>query len=448
MARPSASRALGVWANGRRVGQWLLPTSGPTEFSYDAGWVESQEGRPISLSLPINLDGQPLKGEKVNSFFDNLLPDSEGIRQRIRSRYSTRSASAFDLLEAIGRDCVGALQLLPEGKVPQGVTTIDVTALSDGEIERLLIGTVSEPVRVAGEEEDFRISIAGAQEKTALTWHDGRWCKPHGATPTTHIFKLPLGLVGGRKMDMTASLENEWLCAQLLAAYGMPVASCEVKQFGATKALVVSRFDRHLHPSKRYWLRLPQEDFCQATGTPSSQKYESDGGPGLAEISRVLQGSEERENDLATLLRAQLLFWMLAATDGHGKNFSIRLLAQGRYRLTPLYDVLSAWPITGPRHNQVHLKKLKLAMSLRGTKTKHYRVEEMNRRLFNLTARQCGLGSDMESIITDVLTTTPEVIKRVERRLPKGFPADLFESMTTGLRKAATQLAAMPATPG
>jgi serine/threonine-protein kinase HipA len=415
------------------------------EFSYDARWVESKEARPLSLSLPINLDGQPLKGEKVDFFFDNLLPDTDGIRQRIRSRYGTRSASAFDLLEAIGRDCVGALQLLPEEKASERVTTIQVTSLTDREVERLLLGTVSEPVRAASEDEDFRISLAGAQEKTALTWHDGRWCKPHGATPTTHIFKLPLGLVGGRQIDMTTSLENEWLCAQLLTEYGMPVAPCEVRQFGATKALVVARFDRDLHPSKRYWLRLPQEDFCQATGTPGSSKYESDGGPGLVDIARLLQGSEEREKDLGTLLRAQLLFWMLAATDGHAKNFSIRLLAQGRYRLTPLYDVLSAWPIAGPRQNQLHPKKLKLAMSLRGTRNKHYRIEEMNRRLFNLTARQCGIGSDMEAIIRDVLSATPDAIAKVETRLPRGFPAGLFASVTTGLRKAATQLARMPA---
>jgi serine/threonine-protein kinase HipA len=445
MARPSQSRALGVWANGMRVGRWLLPAKGPMEFSYDARWVESNEARPLSLSLPINLDGQPLKGERVDFFFDNLLPDTDGIRQRIRSRYRTRSASAFDLLEAIGRDCVGALQLLPEGKVPEGVTTTQVTPLTDREVERLLLGSVSEPIRAATEDEDLRVSIGGAQEKTALTWHEGRWCKPHGATPTTHIFKLPLGLVGGRQIDMTTSLENEWLCAQLLTEYGIPIASCEVKQFGATKALVVARFDRALHPSKRYWLRLPQEDFCQATGTPGSSKYESEGGPGLVDIARILQGSEEREKDLATLLRAQLLFWMLAAIDGHAKNFSIRLLAQGRYRLTPLYDVLSAWPIAGPRQNQLHPKKIKLAMSLRGTKSKHYRIEELNRRLFNLTARQCGLGSDMEAIISAVSTATPDAIAKVARRLPKGFPAGLFASVTTGLRKAASQLAAMPA---
>jgi serine/threonine-protein kinase HipA len=417
-----------------------MPASGPMEFSYDAAWVKSNEGRPISLSLPINLDGQPLKGDKVGFFFDNLLPDSEGIRQRIRSRFTTKSASPFDLLEAIGRDCAGALQLLPEEKTPEGVTDIHVTPLEELEVERFLLGTLSAPLGSEAEDDDFRISIAGAQEKTALTWHEGRWCKPHGTTPTTHIFKLPLGLVGGRKMDMRTSLENEWLCAQLLTEYGISVASCEVMQFGATKALVVKRFDRELHSSKRYWLRLPQEDFCQATGTPSASKYEAEGGPGLAQISRILQGSENREKDLDTLFRAQLLFWMLAATDGHAKNFSIRLLAQGRYCLTPLYDVLSAWPITGPRHDQLHPKKPKLAMSLRGTKSKHYRIVEMDRRLFNTTARQFGLGSDMESIITDVVNATPSVIEKVQARLPKEFAGDLFDSVATGLQNGAKLL--------
>jgi serine/threonine-protein kinase HipA len=443
VGRPSRSRALEIWANGLRVGRWLIPASGPMELAYDAAWVASDQARPLSLSLPMNLDGLPLKGDKVGFFFDNLLPDSEAIRQRVRARFHTRSGDTFDLLEAIGRDCVGALQLLPAGKSPEGVSTIAVTPLSDAAVERLLRGALSEVALSRTDDDDFRISIAGAQEKTALTWHEGRWCKPHGATPTTHIFKLPLGLVGGRQMDMTASLENEWLCARLLRAYGVPVASSEVRHFGATKALVVTRFDRALHSSGRYWLRLPQEDLCQATGTPGSSKYESDGGPGLVAIARVLAGSESREDDLATLLRAQLLFWMLAATDGHAKNYSLHLLAQGRYRLTPLYDVLSAWPVTGPRHDQLHRTKLKLAMAVRGA-SKHYRVADIQRRHFNMTAKQCGLGADMEPIIADVVAKTPDVIEQVGRGLPKGFPEELFDAITSGLHKSAKQLARMP----
>lgn len=443
MGRRSHSRALGVWTNGLRVGRWLIPASGPMSFTYDPAWVDSKEARPLSLSLPMNLDGVPIQGEKVGFFFDNLLPDSDAIRQRIRRRFHTRSGDTFDLLEAVGRDCVGAIQLLPEGSVPTGVTEITATPLDESEVEKELLGAIALPGMSQAQEEDFRISIAGAQEKTALTWHDGRWCKPRGATPTTHIFKLPLGLVGGRQMDMTLSLENEWLCARLLAGYGVSIASCEVKQFGATRALVVQRFDRQLHSSGRYWLRLPQEDLCQATAMPSSLKYESDGGPGLADIARVLQGSQARDDDLATLLRAQLLFWMLAATDGHAKNFSIRLLREGRYRLTPLYDVLSAWPIAGNRQNQVHHKKLSLAMALRGTQ-KHYRIVEVTRRHFNIVARQCGFDNDMESIIADVIARTPSVIERVGASLPSGFPEKLYYVVTKELQKAAKSIEAMP----
>jgi serine/threonine-protein kinase HipA len=62
MGRRSHSRTLGVWTNGLRVGRWTIPTSGPMEFVYDASWVATEGARPISLSLPMNLDGLPIKG--------------------------------------------------------------------------------------------------------------------------------------------------------------------------------------------------------------------------------------------------------------------------------------------------------------------------------------------------------------------------------------------------
>jgi serine/threonine-protein kinase HipA len=416
------------------------------EFRYDDAWLSSPEVRPLSVSLPLNMDGLPLRGEVVGAWFDNLLPDSEAIRRRLQSRFRTASNDVFDLLAAIGRDCVGAVQLLPEGEAPEGVFSIQTEPLDDAAIEQLLRNTVApgQGLLRGGDEEAFRISIAGAQEKTALTWRAGRWCRPLGATPTTHIFKLPLGLVGNRQADMRASVENEWLCAVILAAFGLPVAPCAIHQFGEQKVLVVERFDRVLHASGQYWLRLPQEDFCQATGTPAALKYEADGGPGLPAMARILQGSEARDADLATLMRAQLLFWMLAATDGHAKNFSLRLLAGGRYRLTPLYDVLSAWPVTGKGASKLDVKELRMAMALRGRNT-HYRVSEIQRRHFNETARRCGLGADMESLIEEVLARTSGVIDQVAAVLPPGFPPDIFESITEGLRRSALQLARMQA---
>lgn len=433
MGRRSHARALNVWMNGQLVGEWRLPTRGPMEFLYDAAWKQSPEARPLSLSLPLTPDPLPLRGEVVHNYFDNLLPDSDRIRARLQSRFRTRSGDAFDLLEAIGRDCVGAVQLLPPNREPEDVFTINAEPLDERGMEQTLLAAVSgTSVLNTAEDDDFRISLAGAQEKTAFTLHGGRWCRPHGSTPTTHIFKLPLGLVGNLQADMRTSVENEWLCAHILAGFGLPVAPCEIARFGNQKVLIVERFDRKLASSGEYWLRLPQEDFCQATGRPPNLKYEADGGPGLIDIARILQNSEARDDDLRRLLTAQLLFWALAGTDGHAKNFSIFLLAGGRYRLTPLYDVLSAWPFTGDAANLLDRQKLKLAMAVRG-KNAHYRLRDIQRRHFVESAAKCGFAGAMDQLITACAQRCDAVLNEIATRLPAGFPEDVFSSVAKGL---------------
>jgi len=445
MGRRTRARALSVWANGRLAGEWRIPARGEMAFQYDPAWVGSQEGRPLSLSLPFSLDHGPIKGRPVECYFDNLLPDGDLIRKRVQQRFHAESREPFDLLAAIGRDCVGAVQLLPAGEESKGVFTIDAAPLSEADVERALMQTVAPASAVAHlADEGFRISITGAQEKTAFLRHEGAWCRPLGATPTTHIFKLPLGLVGGMPADMRTSVENEWLCARILRAYGLPVAHCEIGRFGAQKVLMVERFDRQLHSSGRYWLRLVQEDFCQATATPPAMKYESERGPGLLDIARILRGSVNRDADLARLLKAQLLFWMLAATDGHAKNFSIRLLSQGRFQLTPLYDVLSIWPVMGDGPNRISWHDARLAMAVRG-KNKHYLLKDIQRRHFNATAALCGLGESAEPMIKDVLAATPAVIASVQKDLPAGFPQHVLDAILQGLMKSAQQLEAMPA---
>ncbi len=438
MPRRIQARVLAVWANGVRVGTWRLPSRGAMEFEYDAAWLAAPEARPLSLSLPLTIDRVPHKGAAVEAYFDNLLPDSEPIRRRLQERFHTESRGAFDLLTAIGRDCVGAVQILPADETPADIRKIEAHALSENAIATELAGITS-PTSLA-EDDEFRISIAGAQEKTAFLKHHGRWCRPVGSTPTTHIFKLPLGLVGGRQADMRTSVENEWLCARIVAAYGIPVANCEIGQFGAAKVLIVERFDRLQHSSAKYWLRLMQEDFAQATGTPWHRKYQADGGPGLEHIARILRGSIEAQKDLETLFRAQLVFNLLAATDGHAKNFSIRILAAGRFQLTPLYDVLSAWPVIGKRANEIPREKVKLAMALPGERPR-YNLATIQRRHFEMLARKLGLGAEGERIVDETLARTPEVIEISQRGLPKGFPQGLLDRVFEGMQKQAQVLA-------
>jgi serine/threonine-protein kinase HipA len=434
MAR--AARALAVWANGLRVGEWRTPARGKAEFQYHDEWIASAEARPLSLSL--QLTPVPHKSAAVDSYFENLLPDSESIRRRLQERFHTDTRAAFDLLAAIGRDCVGAVQLLPPGESPADLHRTETQPLGDADVERELAG-ITLPRAPGGDDDEFRISIAGAQEKTALHRRGGRWHRPLGSTPTTHIFKLPLGLVGNRQADMRTSVENEWLCARIVRAFGLDVASCEIGTFGAAKALVVERFDRVPHSSGKYWLRLMQEDFCQATATPFHRKYQADGGPGLVEIARILRGSAESARDLETLLRAQLLFYLLAATDGHAKNFSIRILAGTRFRLTPLYDVLSAWPVIGKRANQVPYEKAKLAMALPGSRP-HYHLKFIQRRHFAELAKRCGLGPEGDRIVDEILASVPRVIDEVATGLPRDFPASLRDAVFDGMRRHARAL--------
>lgn len=444
MGRQTHSRALSVWANGARVGVWRLPTRGPMEFAYDPAWIASPAGRPLSLSLPFVPSNVAHKGSGVLNYFDNLLPDSEAIRKRIAQRYQTDTLDAFDLLQAIGRDCVGAVQLLAEDDAPAGVERIDGTPLSDGEIEAMLARTVSNPtLGTRDEADDFRISLAGAQEKTALLWHEGKWQRPHGATPTTHIFKLPLGLVGNRLADLSTSVENEWLCLRILRAYGLPVANTEIMTFGKQRVLSVERFDRQLHSSGQWLLRLPQEDFCQVYGVPSHRKYENEGGPGVLDLARILQQSVSAQQDIETLLASQILFWMLAAPDGHAKNFSIRLLAGGQYRLTPLYDVMSIWPVEGNGPNQWSWFKAKLAMAM-WSRSKHDAFREVQRRHFNAMAPRCSYGANAEPLIQRLIEQTPEVIARVSAELPERFPGKVAERIFKGLKTSAARLDAMP----
>ena len=283
--------------------------------------------------------------------------------------------------------------------------------------------------------EDFRISIAGAQEKTALLKIDEAWHLPHGSTPTTHILKLPLGVVGGFKIDMSSSVENEWLCLRLLGLLGLPVARASIETFGSQKALVVERFDRTREFDPDWIVRLPQEDFCQATGCSPEKKYEDHGGPGIERCLQLLAGSRDATADQAKFLLTQLAFWMLAAIDGHAKNFSIFHERGGTYAMTPLYDVLSAWPIIGDGANHYHESKVSMAMAVRSKNT-HYRMTRILPRHWIALAQKSGVPDLLRSMVllAKEVDTALDVAKET---LPAGFPELLWDSIATGLRRQA-----------
>jgi serine/threonine-protein kinase HipA len=211
-----------------------------------------------------------------------------------------------------------------------------------------------------------------------------------------------------------------------------------MQSFGEFKTLVVERFDRKLSEDGKWYVRLPQEDLCQATATPPALKYESDGGPGIAAAMDLLLGSERAEDDRRDFLRTQVVFWMLAAIDGHAKNFSIFLLPGGAYRLTPRYDILSAHPTLGHGRGKLAPEKIRMAMAVAG-KNRHYRWKEIGVRHWIETAKRHGLAR-MSEIVTEMVERTPSVVAHVRDGLPTGFRADIADAIIGGVAAAAKSL--------
>ncbi|MDD5478268.1 type II toxin-antitoxin system HipA family toxin [Rhodoferax sp.] len=424
--------ALAIWMNGEMVGTWRVGRTGHHQLDYAPSWRASARSRPLSLSLPFTADNR-LEGDVVRNYFDNLLPDSDGIRKRISERFRTKGTDVFTLLQAVGRDCAGAVQLLLPGVTPQGFDQLRYESLTTEQVENHLAALGSQiGVGAQDDEEDLRLSIAGAQEKTALLQVNGQWCRPLGATPTTHILKPPIGITTGRNLDLRLSVENEWLCNQIVRELGLPAAECQMQNFGARRALVVQRFDRSWHPAG--WIaRLPQEDFCQAKGVASNQKYEQQGGPSIEACLEVLKGGAAFHEDGRNFLCAQLLFWFLAAIDGHAKNFSLFVLPGGRYRMTPLYDVLSAWPLIGTGPHALQYKKTKLAMAVRG-KSAHYKLCEIQRRHWQALAKRSAVDGAWDAML-DMTQRLDAALTAVEQRLPADFPAELARAVFQGVRQ-------------
>lgn len=431
---------LDVYMNGIKVGEYTRAPSGANSFTYHKAWLDSPGRRSISLSLPLR--EAPYSGPEVYNYFDNLLPDSREIRERIVARYRAESTEPFDLLTQVGRDCVGAVQLLPRGSVAPNVKQIQAKPLNDEQVAKILKGYQSEmPLGMLPEESDFRISLAGAQEKTALLYQKGRWYLPLHATPTTHIIKLPIGEIQShdRVIDMTHSVENEYLCLKIAREFGFEVPDCDIITPHDVKALAVQRFDRQLAADGSWIMRLPQEDFCQVTGTSPAKKYESDKGPAVKQIMKELMGSQDPVADRTKFMRAQVLFWLLGATDGHAKNFSIFIQPGNQYCLTPLYDIVSAYPAISKKG--LHERDLKLAMSLKGSRGRKYQHMMIRRMHFLATAKEVGFSEEsMNVILDDMASRTEHVISRVTADLPEDFPAFISESVFKGLRKCSARL--------
>jgi len=426
--------SLYVFMNGHAVGEYIQHRSGAQEFVYSDSWQNAEYAIPISLSMPLTETKH--KGEVVYNFFDNLLPDNKDIRQRIQKRFSTKTDKSFDLLTSIGQDCVGAIQLLSEA-TPVNVKTIECSPMNDHEIAESLRKYQSLPLGMS-KDQDFRISLTGAQEKTAFLWYDQQWQRPMGATPTTHIFKQPIGHIEHAGIDLTDSVKNEWLCLEILRSFDLPVPNADIQLFEDREVLIVERFDRTFSDDQSWIIRHPQEDMCQALGFAPALKYENEGGPGINRIMELLRSSTAAEKDRRQFMKTVFLFWIMAAIDGHAKNFSLFLRTRGRFEITHVYDVISTYPNIKKR--QLELKEIKMAMALHGRNT-HYKYHEIMPRHWLDEAKKVHFPeSEMIAIMKETTNKLSSVIDKVKSQLPQDFPEDISSSIFEGMKNTSDKV--------
>jgi serine/threonine-protein kinase HipA len=390
--------------NGVTIGTVARERHGRLRFEHADEWRQRQDAIPLSLSMPL-LRTVHLHAA-IDAFLWGLLPDNELTLARWAARFHVSARNAFGLLTHIGEDCAGAVQFVPAERlqVLQSQVADDISWLDEVEIGERLRALRLDPSATRRATDHGQFSLAGAQPKTALLLRDGRWSVPAGRTPTTHILKPTTAAFDGHA-------ENEHFCLALARRLGLPAAQSELRRFDGEAAIVVARFDRVEHQGQ--WLRVHQEDLCQALAVSPTRKYQSDGGPGpLAIIELLRTHSSAPSDDVDTFIDALAFNWLIAGTDAHAKNYALLFGRGGRIRLAPLYDLGSAVPYPALRQD-----KLVMAMKIGNT----YRLRDIRRHHW-------------ASLLRDSRVDTEAALARIAR-MAEALPdhaSDLARSMCNG----------------
>jgi len=179
------SERLIVYLKGERIGYIEFnPDANTREFSYDAAYLARAAARPISLSLP--LQSEPFDSWRTRLFFENLLPP-DVVRRKLEKIIHHDHDNYFAFLKALGGDCAGAVALYPEDVDPAGREDV-LRELSEDEADEVFRALPDSPL-LQGVVENYRISVAGAQDKLVVRFRDGRFALPLFGAASTHIVK-------------------------------------------------------------------------------------------------------------------------------------------------------------------------------------------------------------------------------------------------------------------
>lgn len=381
-------------------------------FVYSDEWRKNPDAYPLSLSMP--LSAKEHGHRQIGSYIWGLLPDNELTLDRWGKQFQVSPRNPFALISHVGEDCAGAVQFVREARLGPLLENeeVEVEWIDQKEISTRLRSVLDDASygRTAGDNGQF--SLAGAQPKTALLRHAGRWGIPSGRTPTTHILK-PAG------PDFDGIAENEHFCLSLANELGIRACGTEVVRFDDISAICVERYDRYLIAETvrgPVFARIHQEDMCQALSRLPTEKYQNEGGPSPKEIIDLIRDSSTMKvvigrvdmspwiADRQTFIDALILNWIIGGTDAHAKNYSFLIGGAGTAALAPLYDIVSAYgyPKLDPR-------KLKLAMKIGGK----YLIDDIVVRHWERWAEETNIGpEEVTSRIADLLNSIPQAINK------------------------------------
>ncbi|HKE25904.1 MAG TPA: type II toxin-antitoxin system HipA family toxin [Bryobacteraceae bacterium] len=389
------ARTLDVYLHADLVGHLTQDDDGDMSFQYLESWLQKAGAVPLSHSLP--LGPERFRRKECRGFFAGILPE-ESKREMIARNLGISARNDYAMLEAIGGECAGAVTFLPHGE-PMPDRQYGYRNLSDEELAAILKELPRRPL-LAGEE-GIRLSLAGAQDKVPVRVEERAISLPLGGAPSTHILKPNVERFEG-------VVFNEALCMLLAAAADLPAAAIETREVGGISYLLVERYDRHHRPlpdRAPVVERLHQEDFCQALGIVSEQKYQKEGGPSLKQcFALVREVSSAPVIDLAQLLDNIIFNYIVGNNDAHGKNFSLVYRPAGagelEIRLSPLYDVVST----------IYYPELSRDMAMRIGE--QYSSEKVSLPDFEKLADDAKLGKPL------VRTRLTETTERVVAALP------------------------------
>jgi serine/threonine-protein kinase HipA len=317
---------LDVYLHDRLAGKLWTDDKQRFVFQYDSKYLDT-DAMALSYSLP--LTETPYENDTSRPFFSNLLPEGE-VRSFISKIKQISEKNDFKMLEAIGGECAGAVSIMPPGQNRPDAP--DYMPLSDEEMEDLLEKNMVKPILIFRDE--LRLSLAGAQNKIPVYINDGRFFLTRGGSASTHILKP-------QAIHFKDTVQNELFCLMIADKAGLTVPKSYLWQGKKHVAYITERYDRIID-DKGNVTRLHQEDFCQALGFMPEQKYEAEGGPGLAECFRLVRDySSQPLPDSQSLYRWIVFNFLIGNADAHAKNLSFIIEESGKISLAPFYDLVS-----------------------------------------------------------------------------------------------------------